>query len=387
MVDAVLAGFANVHSHAFQRRLRGAVQRRDPTKADSFWTWRTQMYALANRLDVAAIEATARLCYAECLEAGYTAVGEFHYLHHDVDGTHIGIETALAHVRAAADAGIRLTLLWTVYARGGVDRPPDAAQKRFAVTSLDQVWRALDALSEATRHTPLASVGLALHSVRAVPAAWMAPLALEARSRGLPIHAHVSEQPREVADCRAHFGVTPVGLLASHGVLGPDFTAVHATWLADDDVAALAQSGSTVCLCPTTEGDLGDGVPDTAALYAAGVPLCIGSDSHAVIDPFAELRLAEYQARAATGTRCVLSDHDGAVAPVLAEIGHDHGYRALGLDPDVGPDRVWLFGGARALAGTGDPAASALLAGHPGLIDRVEVGGETVVLNGRHLVL
>ncbi len=380
-----LPGFANVHSHAFQRLLRGGVQRRDPARDDTFWTWRERMYALAGSLDLAGIEAAARLTFVEGLEAGYTAVGEFHYLHHGPDGAPWPgdpVAAARAVIRAARQAGVRLTLLWTVYARGGFDAPLSGAQARFASRAVDDVWRALDVLATEADGRRV-RLGLALHSVRAVPEAWLGPLAAGARARGLPLHAHVSEQPAEVAACRAATGLSPVGLLAREGVLGPDFTAVHATWLDDEDVARLAASGSLVGLCPTTEGDLGDGVPRTADLHAAGVRLAIGSDSHAVIDPFSELRLAELQARAATLTRCVLVDAQGRVAPVLQRIGHDHGYSSLGLPSDG--DRVTLRADARALQGCPDPLAAALTAGHPGLVDVVEVDGQRVVEGGRHL--
>ena len=379
-----LPGFANVHSHAFQRGLRGAVQARDPSRTDTFWTWREQMYALAATLNLQRLEALTRACYAECLEAGYTAVGEFHYVHHGAGGQRWPDPVAASRtvLAAARQTGIRVTLLWTVYARGGFDEPLSARQRRFGVSSLDEVKVALDALAGAF-DGPRVRCGLAIHSVRAVPPSWLGPLAELARDRDLPLHVHVSEQPAEVAACRAATGLSPVGLLAREGVLGPATTAVHATWLDDDDIAALADAGAIVCLCPTTESDLGDGVPRTAELDAAGVPLCIGSDSHAVIDPFAELRAVEHQARAATGRRCVITDSEGHVAPALQRIGHDVGYRALGLPSDG--DAVHLDPSARALAGTSDLLAAALTAGHPGLVQRVEVAGDVVVDNGRHV--
>jgi formimidoylglutamate deiminase len=381
-----LPGIANVHSHAFQRGLRGDVQRRDLSQADTFWTWRERMYDLALTLDLEGLEAAARLTFLECLESGYTAVGEFHYVHHGPDGRPYGdpVATSRAMIRAAKQVGIRLTLLWTAYARGGFGVPLSARQSRFRASDPGEVERALDALLPEVDGERIA-LGLALHSVRAVPPGWLAPLAELARSRGLPIHGHVSEQPQEIAACRDATGLSPVGLLAREGVLGSDFTAVHATWLDDDDLRLLSSSGSTVCLCPTTECDLGDGVPRTAELFEADVPLCVGSDSHAVIDPFAELRMVEYQARAATGRRCVLVDEEGAVAPALVQIGHHNGYRALGLSGEG--DRVTFREDARALQGTSDVVAAALTAGHPGLIDRVEVAGETLVASGRHLHL
>jgi formiminoglutamate deiminase len=357
------------------------VQARDPSRPDTFWTWRERMYALANRVTLDDLERLARLAYTECLEAGYTAVGEFHYLHHASPGADPWV-TSRVTLAAARQAGIRIALLWTVYARGGFDTPLAEAQGRFRSASLDQVRRALDALMTEVdgRHSVL---GLAIHSVRAVPRVWLGPLAEEAAARGLVLHAHVAEQAAEVAACRAATGLTPMGLLAAEGVLGPRFSAVHATWVDDDDLALLARSGATVVVCPTTEGDLGDGVPRTAELFAAGVPIAIGSDSHAVIDPWSELRLLDLLARARAQARCVLSDAEGRVAPVLQQIGSDHGYAALGLDATG--DEVLLRPDALALEASDDPRAAALTAGHPGLVDRVRVAGVELVAGGRHV--
>lgn len=375
-MTTTLPGFANVHSHAFQRALRGTVQQRAPGRVDTFWSWRERMYGLALALDLTQLEAVARDCYLECAASGYTAVGEFHYMHHRPDGTPYAdpVATSRAMLRAADQAGIRIRLLWTVYQRGGFDdRLLSPEQRRFGTETLDDVWRALDALA-ADVDNKCSGLGLAIHSVRAVPRGWLGPLAEGARARGLPIHAHVSEQRSEVDGCIETHGLSPVALLAAEGVLGTDFTAVHATWLDAADVAYLASSGATVCLCPTTEGDLGDGVPSTAALYAAGVPLCVGSDSHAVIDPFSELRFAEYQARAATEQRCVLVDPvTGEVPSVLETIGSRNGYHALQLPADG--DVVHLDPESWALRGTTNPAQTALLAGHPGVIESVTVAG------------
>ncbi len=385
----VLPGLANAHSHAFQRWLRGHVQHRDPEREDSFWSWRERMYALAAGLDLQGLEAASRATYVECLEAGYTAVGEFHYLHHGAGGgpwrkaPDDSLAASRAVLRAAGQAGIRLALLWTVYARGGFGRPLSERQARFGTSDPDHVRRALDGLTELV-DGERTTLGLALHSVRAVPEAWLGPLAEEARTRGLPLHVHVSEQPAEVHDCLRATGLTPVGLLSREGVLGRGTTLVHATWLDEDDLGLVSRSGARICLCPTTEGDLGDGVPRTAELHERGVHLCIGSDSHATIDPFAELRALEHQARNATGRRCVLTDDAGHVAPALLDIASTAGYRALAL-PSTG-DRVYLDQDARLLEGSGEHwLAAALTAGHPGLVRRVEVGGEVVVEGGRHM--
>lgn len=379
-----LPGIANAHSHAFQRLLRGSVQSRAVGREDTFWTWRESMYQLACGLDLEELERATRLCFVECLEAGYTAIGEFHYLHHQADGTSYPDPVATSRViaRAAAQTGIRLSLLWTVYAQGGFQVPLQERQRRFGVSDLDTVRRSLDTLT-AEADGAMFRMGLGIHSVRAVPRDWLGPLMEEAEARDLPLHVHVSEQPQEVRDCREATGLTPVALLDVEGVLGPRCTLVHATWLEETDLERIATSGATVCVCPTTEGDLGDGFPQTDALAQAGVPLCVGSDSHAVIDPWAELRTLEYQARAREGRRCVLTDADGRVAPALIEIGHHNGYNALGLSSKG--DRVFLDAGARVFEGSTDLEGAAVTAGHPGLVQRVEVAGNVVVEEGRHL--
>lgn len=387
MSTLVLPGFANVHSHAFQRLMRGEVQRRDPSRSDTFWTWRERMYAHANRLDLAALEAAARLVYVECLEGGYTAIGEFHYLHHDPSGTPWPdpVAAAKVHLRAARDAGIRMSLLWCVYARGGFDRPPTDGQRRFITRTLDEVRDALDRLAEeATEDTT--RLGLAIHSVRAVPREWLGPLATLARERGLPLHVHASEQRKEVDDCRAHTGLTPVALLAAEGVLGATTTIVHGTWLDDEDIALLAASDTLVGVCPSTEGDLGDGIPRVADLASSGVRMCIGTDSHAVIDPFYEVRTLEYLARVSGERRCVLTDAAGEVAPVLTAIGSDNGYRSLGWQAarDSG-DQIELDLDNRIFEGQSDALSTALLGGHRGLVTRTTVGGRVVVDGGRWL--
>lgn len=391
-----LPGIANVHSHAFQRLLRGRVQARDPAGVDTFWTWREAMYALAGRLDLGAIEEAARHAFVECLESGYTAIGEFHYLHRGpaAEPWTDPLAASRALLRAARQSGIRITLLWTAYARGGFGRPLEASQRRFAADSLDDVRRALDGLAQDVDGERTA-LGLALHSVRALPREWLGPLSEEARSRRLPLHVHASEQRSEVDECLRETGLTPIGLLAAEGVLGQGTTVVHATSIDEGDLDLLEATATVVCICPTTEGDLADGLPRTAELFERNVPLTIGSDSHAVIDPFCELRMLEYQARATSGRRCVLVDPTGRVAPALLDVAHRHGYRALDL-PDAG-DFVHLDPEARALAKPleddpldsqrFDALAAALLAGHPGLVRRVEVAGEVVVEDGRHVEL
>ena len=286
---AVLPGAVNAHSHAFHRVLRSRTHR----GRDSFWSWRDQMYAAASVLDPETYRSLARAVFAEMLQAGYTAVGEFHYLHHAPGGTAYADPNEMSHALAAAaeDAGIRLVLLDTLYLAGGPGVAPDATQTRFSDGSAHAWAERTSALTA----SGLVTHGLAVHSVRAVPPEAIAIAADVARDRGVPLHAHVSEQPRENDESLAAYGLSPMGVLRNAGALGADFTAVHATHLTEGDVSALG--GSHVCVCATTERDLADGIGPIPALRAAGAMLCLGSDSHAVVDPFEEARAIELDER------------------------------------------------------------------------------------------
>ncbi len=290
---AVLPGFVNSHSHAFQRLLRGRAERPEPQ--GSFWTWRAQMYRLVEQLTPELLEECTTLAYRELRDAGYTRVKEFHYLHHGKGGVPYQDPNELAlRVRAAAErAGIRLELLRAVYLRG--DEP---AQARFRDHSLDAAL----ARTEALAATGL-RVGLAPHSVRAVPREALGEAAAWARDRGMELHMHLAEQPREVDQCLAETGLRPVELAAERGMLGRSFVGVHLTHLAPHEARAVGEAGATACLCPTTEANLGDGLPALDALVTAGARLAIGSDSQAHIDPFLELRGVEYHGRLAALAR------------------------------------------------------------------------------------
>jgi len=299
----VLPGFANAHSHAFHRALRG----RTHDRGGNFWTWRQQMYAVAARLNPDTYLALARATYAEMALAGVTCVGEFHYLHYGQGGRRYADPNAMgaALVQAAADAGVRLTLLDSCYLAGGLDGnghlPLDEVQLRFsdgdAAAWADRTAGLAD--GDGVRH------GAAIHSVRAVPADQLSEVVDAAAGR--PLHVHLSEQPAENAACLAHYGRTPTALLAEHGVLGSQTTAVHATHLSTDDVTLLGGSGTAVCACPSTEADLSDGIGAFRALHDAGSPLCLGSDQHAVTDLLGEARLLESYERLVTGERARFS--------------------------------------------------------------------------------
>lgn len=355
-----LPGFTNTHSHAFHRALRGRTQRGSGT----FWTWREQMYDVAARLDPDTCFDLARATYAEMVAAGYTSVSEFHYLHHQADGTPYDDPNALGHalVAAAEHAGIRLTLVDTCYLAGGIGEPLSPAQRRFGDGDADR-WAERVA---AIRHE---RVGGAIHSVRAVPRDQMATVV--AASAGRPLHVHVSEQPAENDACLAAYGLTPVGLLADVGALGPDTTAVHATHLTGDDVALLAASGTEVSLCPTTERDLGDGIGPARALADAGVRLSIGSDSQAVVDPFEEVRALEMDERLASITRGRF-----AAADLLSRV---TGRIAVGEPADL----VTIDLASPRTAGTGDDEHTAVFAATAADVTQVVVDGR-VVFDGDH---
>ncbi|WP_206337473.1 formimidoylglutamate deiminase [Streptomyces sp. Z26] len=320
-------GLANAHSHAFHRALRGTVQ----VGSGTFWTWREVMYQVASRLTPDTYFALARAVYAEMALAGVTAVGEFHYLHHARGGVRYDDPNAMGHalIAAAGEAGIRITLLDTCYLSAGFGKAPDTHQSRFSDGTAEAWAERADALRPDARAREYATVGAAVHSVRAVPADQLATVAEWAREREAPLHVHLSEQTAENDACLAAHGRTPTQLLAEHGVTGPRTTAVHATHLTDADIALLGGSHTGVCMCPTTERDLADGIGPAAALQRAGSPLSLGSDSHAVIDLLEEARALELDERLRTRTR------GHWTAAQLLRAASEHGHAALGR-PDAG---------------------------------------------------
>ncbi len=368
-----LPGLANAHSHAFQRALRG----RTHAGTGSFWTWREQMYELAGKLDPDSCFALSRAAFGEMALAGITCVGEFHYLHHAPDGTPYDDPNAMgrAVLAAAGVAGLRITLLDACYLTGGLARFRD----RDAAAWAERV----DAIAE----RGASKVGAAIHSVRAVDPDGARVVAEWAGDR--PLHAHVSEQPKENEECLAAHGRTPAGLLADAGALSADFTAVHATHLTGDDVALLGGAGVTACLCPTTERDLADGIGPARRLAEAGARLATGSDSHAVIDPFEEARAIELDERLATGVRGV---HH---APDLLHAATAGGYAALGwpdggrLEPGALADLVTLSLDTVRLAGAPPEqmAAAVVFGAAAADVRHVMTGGSWVVRDGAHLKL
>lgn len=378
-----LPGFANTHSHAFHRALRGRTQ----ADRGTFWTWREQMYAVAGRLEPDSYYDLARAVYGEMLAAGYTAVGEFHYLHHQSDGTPYADPNAMGNalLEAAREVGIRITLLDTLYLSSGFGAAPEGVQHRFD-DGTPQAWQdRVDALRVPVGEVGPdggARIGVAAHSVRAVPVGALKEFAPYVEA-GVPVHIHLSEQVRENADCLAAYGLTPTGLLAEHGVLGPMTTAVHATHLSDDDIRLLGQARAFASFCPTTERDLGDGIGPSRRLKDAGAVLTLGSDSHAVIDAFEEMRALELDERLASRERGHWS------AAELLWAASSDGHRSLGFS-DAGEiavgrraDLVTVDLESARTAGTGGDGHSVVFAAGAPDITQVMVDGR-VVFEGDH---
>jgi len=379
LAGLTLPGFANSHSHAFHRALRG----RTHDNGGTFWTWRDRMYAVAARLDPGSYFELARAVFAEMALAGVTSVGEFHYLHHAPGGAPYSDPNAMgaAVIHAAAEAGVRITLLDSCYLAGGLGPdgplPLDEQQRRFGDHDAEAWAVRLAALEPAPEH---ARIGAAIHSVRAVPREQLPTVV--AAARGTPLHVHVSEQPAENDQCRQAYGASPTGLLAAAGALGPLSTAVHATHLSVDDISELGGSGTSVAMCPSTERDLADGIGPARALKDAGSPITLGSDQHAVIDLLEEARGLEMDERLA-------SLHRGrfAIEELVAALTVD-GQRSLGWT-----DAGRIEAGARAdltalrldtTRTAGAEPRQAILAATAADVHTVIVDGRVVVVGGRH---
>ncbi|MGY5118287.1 formimidoylglutamate deiminase [Streptomyces sp. 900105755] len=378
-----LPGLANAHSHAFHRALRGTVQ----VGSGTFWTWRELMYSFADRLTPETYHALARAVYAEMALAGVSCVGEFHYVHHAPGGTPYADPNAMgeALIAAAADAGIRITLLDTAYLSSGFGEPPNAHQLRFSDGSAE-AWAERCSVLKERDH---ARIGAAIHSVRAVPAGQLATVAGWAEERRAPLHVHLSEQTAENDACLAAHGRTPTRLLADHGVLGPRTTGVHNTHLTDEDIALLGGSGTGTCMCPTTERDLADGIGPAVALQRAGSPLSLGSDSHAVIDLLEEARAMELNERLRTRTR----GHWTAAA--LLRAASADGHAALGWD-GAGAIEAGMLADLTTIAldsvRTAGPlprlgAETAVFAATAADVRHTVVGGRHVVRDGAHTLV
>ena len=373
LAGLTIPGLANAHSHAFQRALRGRTQ----AGRGSFWTWREQMYELADRLDPDSFFALSRAAFGEMTLAGITCVGEFHYVHHAPGGAAYEDANAMgrAVLAAAAEAGIRITLLDACYLQGGIERFRDADADAWA--------QRVDQLDDG----PAARVGAAIHSVRAVDPGSARAVAEWAGPR--PLHAHVSEQPAENEECLAAHGRTPTELLSDAGALSEGFTAVHATHVTDTDVGLLGAAGATCCLCPTTERDLADGIGGARRLRDGGARLAVGSDSQAVIDLFEEARAVELDERLAGGARGMHRAAD------LLRAATADGHAALGwpaagaLEAGALADLATISLDGVRLAGTPPEHAveTAVFAATAADVRHVMTGGRWVVRDGAHVSL
>jgi formiminoglutamate deiminase len=383
LAGLTLPGLANAHSHAFQRALRGRTQ----AGAGSFWTWREQMYALAETLDPDRYRALARATFGEMALAGVTTVGEFHYLHHGPGGVPYADpnEMGQAVIAAAEEAGIRLTLIDTCYLEGGIGTPPEGVQRRFCDGDAEAWAARVEALSDSTS----LRIAAAIHSIRAVPPPAAKVVAGWTAGRACPLHAHVSEQPAENEACLAAYNATPTQLLADAGAVSSQFTAVHATHLVEADFARLGEGRAFCCLCPTTERDLADGIAPARRLRKAGARLSLGTDSNAFIDLFEEARAVELDERLVTNQR---GGHDpvdllrAATAEGAECLGWPSGGR---IETGALADLVVVSLESARLAGTGaaEALAAVVFSGSASDVRHVLAAGRWIVRDGVHASL
>ncbi|MFG0329453.1 MAG: formimidoylglutamate deiminase [Phycisphaerales bacterium] len=328
---AILPGMVNAHSHAFQRGLRGRGER-FPDGAGSFWSWREAMYDLVETMDESLIESLTRHAFREMLGAGITCVGEFHYLHHDARGRGFPFDEVV--LRVASEVGVRLVLLNVYYRTGGIGQPLAGGQRRFRVDSPDQYWKQAEHLRPFI-DPKTQSLGAVVHSIRAAPIGDIVELHREAMRRGLVFHMHLEEQRLEIEQCEEAYRTRPMALLIDKLEINDRFTAVHCTHTAKEDMERYLDLGGRVCVCPLTEANLGDGVPDLATVQARSGRVCLGTDSNARIDFAEEMRWLEYAQRLTRQRRGALADRRGMLAPRLFRSATTHGANALGLRAGV----------------------------------------------------
>ncbi|MDJ0906174.1 MAG: formimidoylglutamate deiminase [Woeseiaceae bacterium] len=389
-VGVLIPGLCNAHSHAFQRALAGRTEKRSPEGRDNFWTWRERMYRLAGSLDAEALAAIAGQAYAEMLISGYTSVAEFHYLHRPA-GVHQPTSAMFDALReAAGQSGIRMTYVPVLYERAGFEDPqPQGQQAQFSM--------GVDAFLEHHAHAAAAAsdrlgVGIGVHSLRAVTAESLQQVANVAAEAGIPMHLHIAEQQREVDQCLAHHGRRPVRWLLENHDVGGNWCLVHATHMDAEETLALAATGAVVCVCPSTEANLGDGLFPLRDFLSAGGRIAIGSDSHISINPFEELRWLEYGQRLASQSRNVAALEEAHVGRELFSRAHRGGARAAGM-PKAGintgapADLVALYDDDPMLVAHGDETLldALVFSGYRLPVDRVMVHGEWCVVAGEHV--
>ena len=394
---AALPGLINAHSHAFQRVIRGRTEYRTSENKDSFWTWREMMYSAAERLTPEDVYDASRMAFLEMALSGITSVGEFHYLHHAPGGQPYEDPNLLAKevVRAAQDVGLRIALLRVAYARSGFETEPNPKQQRFIEDDPETYLKHLDRLIVDLRSSANAWVGLAPHSVRAVPLDHLRTIITFGNSRNLPIHMHVAEQPAEISACIAEYGRSPVALLATEGLLSEHFTAVHAIHVSPKAVAMIAQARALVCACPTTERNLGDGVVPVDLYFQKDVRVALGTDSHVQIDLLEDARELEYHLRLQNMERVVLSpapsDSRSALARRLFDCATFRGAEGIGspggiLDEGRAADFFTVDLDDPSIAGAteDDLLASVVFSLSRTAVKDVFVGGRQIVSEGRH---
>ena len=385
---ALLPGLVNAHSHAFQRVIRGRTEERSQHSTDSFWTWREQMYAAANRLEPEDFYNVARMAFLEMALTGITAVGEFHYVHHSQDGTPYSDPNLLARevIRAARDVGIRIALLRVAYARAGYEKEANPQQVRFIENSPDTYLKHCEQLLNAPElHDGMAWAGIAPHSVRAVPLPYLKTIVAFANEHELPVHMHVAEQPAEVSACIEEYGRSPVALLDTEGLLSARFTAVHAIHVTPKAIGAIARAGAMVCACPTTERNLGDGIVPVDAYFNAGVRVSLGTDSQAQIDLLEDARELEYHLRLQKMERSILAPRDlfdCATTSGARSIGFGGGRLAPGAPADF--FTVDLDDPSIAGSSTDDLLANIVFSLSRSAVRDVVVAGKRIVEDGRH---
>jgi len=386
----VIPGLCNAHSHAFQRALAGHAEVRAPHGKDNFWTWRKRMYELAGRMEPQVLGAVAAQAYCEMLESGYTAVAEFHYLHAVAGGRHPQGAMASAILAAAGHSGIRLTYVPVLYERAGFDQPRPTGEQALFALDPDTFVEHFETVAGNAPAT--VNLGIGAHSLRAVTPASITRLAGLASDRGIPMHLHIAEQRREVDQCLASYGRRPVRWLLENQAVDRNWCLVHATHMDAEEVESLATSGAVVCLCPSTEANLGDGLFSLREFLAYGGSVAIGSDSHIAINPFEELRWLEYGQRLVSQSRNVVALEHAHVGSelflrVLAGGAQATGQRRPGIEEGASADLVVLYQDDPMLAGHDDASLldALVFSGYRLPIDKVMVGGVWCVLDGQHV--
>jgi formimidoylglutamate deiminase len=390
---ALMPGFVNAHSHSFQRLIRGKAESRVVSGRD-FWSWRGTMYYAASKLNPQQVYDAARMAFLEMVLAGTTTVGEFHYLHNASDGRAYDDPNLLSKqvIAAAESVGIRIVLLRTAYLRAGFELPPEPGQMRFYESGKAFIENMAALVKDVSAGGECVQFGVAPHSIRAVPLGELHEIAAWARANRLPVHMHVAEQVAENAACVREYGSTPVDLLAAEKILGSDFTAVHGVHVTAEEIAMLARAEATVCSCPTTERNLGDGFVRADEMLASGIRFAVGTDSQAQIDPLEDARELEYHLRLLQQKRAILDQIGGKTLPVhLFESATVNGARALAvsagkLKPGEFADFITVDLDDSSIAGNSaqDLLSTFVFSMNRSAIRDVVVGGQFILRDQQH---